>query len=85
MGGLSIQHIMIFLVLAILLLGRGKVSGLMGDVANGIKAFKKNMADDHADASMANSPAGVTPSGKIAQEEALKPVQTPVREPVQPS
>ena len=30
----------------------GKVSGLMGDFAKGIKAFKKNMADDDHDASM---------------------------------
>jgi len=84
MGGLSIQHILIFLVLAILLLGRGKVSGLMGDVANGIKAFKKNMADDAHDTNMATSgatPAAV-PSAKIVQEEQLK---TPLRDPVQPS
>ena len=80
MGGLSIQHILIFLVLAILLLGRGKVSGLMGDVANGIKAFKKNMADDTHDTNMATP--GATSSAKIAQEEQLK---TPLRDPVQPS
>jgi sec-independent protein translocase protein TatA len=47
--GLSWQHILIFLVIALLLFGRGKVSELMGDVAKGIKAFKKGMADEEAD------------------------------------
>jgi sec-independent protein translocase protein TatA len=47
MGSLSIWHWLI--VGAVLLLvfgGRGKVSDLMGDVAKGIKAFKKGMSDD---------------------------------------
>lgn len=45
-------QILIVLVLVVLLFGRGKISGLMGDVAQGIKSFKKGMADDdtHADA-----------------------------------
>jgi sec-independent protein translocase protein TatA len=34
----------------VLLFGRGKISDLMGDVAKGIKSFKKGMADDTADA-----------------------------------
>ncbi len=34
------------LVVVILLFGKGKVSDLMGDVAKGIKAFKKGMAED---------------------------------------
>jgi sec-independent protein translocase protein TatA len=52
MGSLSIWHWLI--VGAVLLLvfgGRGKISDMMGDVAKGIKAFKKGMADeDTADA-----------------------------------
>jgi sec-independent protein translocase protein TatA len=51
MGSLSIWHWLI--VGAVLLLvfgGRGKISDMMGDVAKGIKAFKKGMADDEADA-----------------------------------
>ena len=46
MGGLSFWHIMIVLLLATLLFGRGKISDLMGDVAKGIKSFKKGMAED---------------------------------------
>ena len=47
MGALSIWHILILAVLALLLFGgRGKISDLMGDVAQGIKAFKKGMSED---------------------------------------
>jgi sec-independent protein translocase protein TatA len=37
---------MIVIVVVLLLFGRGKISDLMGDVAGGIKAFKKGMAED---------------------------------------
>jgi sec-independent protein translocase protein TatA len=47
MGGLSIWHWLIVLAVGLLLFGgRGKVSDLMGDVAKGIKSFKKGLADD---------------------------------------
>jgi sec-independent protein translocase protein TatA len=46
MGGLSIWHWIIVIGVVLLLFGRGKISELMGDVAQGIKAFKKGMADD---------------------------------------
>ncbi len=38
-------QIAIVVVLVVLLFGRGKISDLMGDVAKGIKSFKKGMAD----------------------------------------
>ncbi|MGD9502559.1 MAG: twin-arginine translocase TatA/TatE family subunit [Methyloceanibacter sp.] len=44
--GLSWSHILIVLVLFVLLFGRGKISELMGDVAHGIKSFKKGMNED---------------------------------------
>ncbi len=46
--GLSIWHILIVAVLVVLLFGRGKISDLMGDVAKGIKSFRKGLADDDA-------------------------------------
>ena len=49
MGGLSIWHWAIVIVIVMLLFGRGKISDLMGDVAKGIKSFKKGMSDDEAD------------------------------------
>ena len=46
MGSLSIWHWIIVIAVVLLLFGRGKISDLMGDVAQGIKAFKKGMQDD---------------------------------------
>ena len=46
MGSMSIWHWIIVIGVVLLLFGRGKISELMGDVAQGIKAFKKGMADD---------------------------------------
>jgi sec-independent protein translocase protein TatA len=45
-GGLSIWHWALVILVVMLLFGRGKISDLMGDVAKGIKSFKKGMADD---------------------------------------
>jgi sec-independent protein translocase protein TatA len=47
MGSLSIWHWIIVLAVGLLLFGgRGKISDLMGDVAKGIKAFKKGMSEE---------------------------------------
>jgi sec-independent protein translocase protein TatA len=47
MGSLSIWHwVIVLLVVMVLFGGRGKISSLMGDFAQGIKAFKKGMSDD---------------------------------------
>ncbi|CAK01248.1 twin-arginine translocase TatA/TatE family subunit [Bartonella tribocorum] len=42
----SPTHLIIILLLILLLFGRGRVAELMGDVAKGIKAFKKNMKEE---------------------------------------
>ena len=42
---IGIWQIAIVVVLVVLLFGRGKISDLMGDVAKGIKSFKKGMSD----------------------------------------
>ena len=47
--GISVWQILIIAVILVLLFGRGKISDLMGDVAKGIKSFKKGMADDEDD------------------------------------
>ena len=47
MGSFSIWHWMLFGAVALLLFGgKGKISDIMGDVAKGIKSFKKGMSDD---------------------------------------
>ncbi|WP_375616151.1 MULTISPECIES: twin-arginine translocase TatA/TatE family subunit [unclassified Bartonella] len=42
----SPTHLIVILLIIFVLFGRGKISELMGDVAKGIKAFKKNMKED---------------------------------------
>ena len=48
---IGIWQIAIVVILVVLLFGRGKISSLMGDVAKGIKSFKKGMASDVNDES----------------------------------
>lgn len=49
MGSLSIWHWLIVLVVVLVVFGGGgKISSLMGDMAKGIKSFKKHMADDES-------------------------------------
>lgn len=44
--GLSATHLLILLLVVVLLFGRNKISDLMGDVARGIKSFKKGLSED---------------------------------------
>ena len=53
--GISFWKIAIVVVLVVLLFGRGKISSLMGDVAKGIKSFKKGMSSDNNDQSKSDS------------------------------
>jgi sec-independent protein translocase protein TatA len=46
MGSFSIWHWAIVILIVVLLFGRGKISDLMGDVAKGIKSFKKGLSED---------------------------------------
>ncbi|MGP7984600.1 twin-arginine translocase TatA/TatE family subunit [Rhodoblastus sp.] len=47
MGGLSLTHLLLLGVIVLVLFGgKGKISDIMGDVAKGVKAFKKGLADD---------------------------------------
>ena len=59
MGSLSIWHWLIVIVVVMLLFGRGKISDLMGDVAGGIKAFKKGMAEDDTAAAKTEAPKSI--------------------------
>lgn len=66
MGSLSIWHWILVILVVVLLFGRGKVSDLMGDVAKGIKSFKKGLADDEPTATTSAEPK------PIEQHEAVK-------------
>ena len=49
MGNIGWSGIIIVAILIVLLFGRGKISSIMGDVAKGIKSFKKGMSSDETD------------------------------------
>ena len=61
MGSMSIMHWLIVVAVVLLLFGRGKIPELMGDVANGIKSFKKGLQDDRPDElkPIENTPAAI--------------------------
>lgn len=61
MGSFSAFHWIVVAGVVALLFGRGKISGLMGDVAQGIKSFKKGMAEDDGAPIDAPPPAAVAP------------------------
>jgi sec-independent protein translocase protein TatA len=46
MGGFSIWHWLVVGIIVLLLFGKGRFSDMMGDVAKGIKSFKKGMSED---------------------------------------
>lgn len=71
MGSFSIWHWLIVLVIVLLLFGAGKIPALMGDMAKGVKAFKKglNEADDDVPAKKAAEPQ------RLEAEAAAKPAE----------
>jgi sec-independent protein translocase protein TatA len=71
MGGLSIWHWLVVGIVVMLLFGKGRFSDMMGDVAKGIKSFKKGMADDSDDA----APARQRIEGQATQSATSAPVQ----------
>lgn len=74
--GLSVWQILIVVLLLVLLFGRGKISELMGDMAKGIKSFKKGMAEEPDEAPKVTNdpgtPAGTTIDAQAAPAEAKK-------------
>lgn len=85
--GLSWWHILLVLLVFVLLFGTGKISGLMGDVAQGIKSFKKGMAEDDDEAKPEPAPAPPEPkviehketraSGKVKSTARARTPRTP--------
>ena len=50
LNNIGLPGLLLIAVVVLVLFGRGKISDLMGDVAKGIKSFKKGMAEDEDDA-----------------------------------
>ncbi|MCB1495333.1 MAG: twin-arginine translocase TatA/TatE family subunit [Bauldia sp.] len=69
MGSLSIWHWLIVILVVVLLFGRGKISDLMGDVAKGVKSFKKGLADDDEQPHKLEEQPGVTVDVESSREK----------------
>lgn len=78
MGATSIWHWLILLLIVVLLFGRGKISEIMGDVAKGIKSFKKGMSDED------KTPDQKPVDPKVIDNPAVKPGETASR-PAEPA
>lgn len=74
MGGFSIWHWLIVGILVLLLFGKGKFSGMMGDVAKGIKEFKKGMAEEDDAAKNQAKIEAPTPSPASPEKQSDKQV-----------
>ena len=61
-------QIAIVVILVVLLFGRGKISGIMGDVAKGIKSFKKGMSSDVTDDKISSNIADDSKPNNISEE-----------------
>ena len=74
MGGLSIWHWLIVGILVLLLFGKGRFSDMMGDVAKGLKSFKKGIADEETVEPAKPAPLieGKSAADIIAEHEAKK-------------
>jgi sec-independent protein translocase protein TatA len=68
MGFGSIWHWLLVILVLVLLFGSGKISGLMGDLAKGIKSFKKEMSEDGAEPD-----AEPEPEPKVIEHRTEKP------------
>ena len=73
MGAMSFWHWLILGAVVLLLFGgRGKISSLMGDFAQGIKAFKKGMKEEDAPAEAEAPPAQVPPPAAEVKKDTAK-------------
>jgi sec-independent protein translocase protein TatA len=73
MGFGSVWHWLLVVLVLVLLFGSGKISGLMGDLAKGIKSFKKEMSEDGAEPEAEPEP---EPEPKVIEHRTEKPAAT---------
>mgnify|MGYP001277286647 FL=1 len=55
MGNIGWTGIIIIAILVVILFGKGKISSIMGDLAKGIKSFKKGLSDDSSEKDSSNN------------------------------
>ena len=73
MGGFSLWHWLIVGIIVLLLFGKGRFSDMMGDVAKGLKSFKKGMSEDDDKPAV---PPRRLESDPILDPKSTRPVET---------
>jgi len=81
MGFGSIWHWLLVILVLVLLFGSGKISGLMGDLAKGIKSFKKEMSEDGAEPEPEPEPEPKVIEHRTEKPAAAKPRTTRAKAP----
>ena len=86
MGGLSLWHWIIVLLVVLILFGRGRISEIMGDFGKGIKSFKEGINEESAKPHTPTPPPAqiaspVADQTVMAQPPVSAPVADPVSEP----
>lgn len=66
---LSTWNVLLILVLVVLLFGRGKISDMMGDVAKGIRSFKKGLSDEDEGQAVKSDPKTI--DATVSHEESV--------------
>lgn len=79
MGGFGIWHWLVVGIVVLLLFGKGRFSDMMGDVAKGIKSFKKGMSEEDE----TSPPAQARPAPRLQQQPPLEPTAEAKLQPMQ--
>ena len=82
MGGLSLWHWLVVIILVLLLFGKGRISDMMGDLGKGLKSFKQGMADEDEKTSRPAEPRQLP---REQQPIDITPSAPPPAEPTTPS
>jgi len=76
MGGMSLWHWIIVLVIVMVLFGAGRIPRVMGDLAKGIRSFKEGMKDEGAAAAGGEDPQKRVETGTTLEGKATHPSET---------
>jgi sec-independent protein translocase protein TatA len=71
MGGFSLWHWLVVIILVLLLFGRGRISDMMGDIGKGLKSFKQGMAEDDGPATRTSETPAQQPPRSLSQEQPI--------------
>lgn len=77
MGGFSLWHWVIVLLIVVILFGRGRISDIMGDFGKGITSFKKGMSDAEKSVDPAEPSPRIEGPGAVTPPVSADPVVTP--------